>query len=293
MALKHGVGSTYASHEGYERCAAMAGVGARWHYNWHFDPGSCPDVEAVPMIWGGPQVDTLNADSSRLKGNSIWVMGFNEPNISSQANLTPAAAAVKWHTVERLYPDRKLLSPAVSQDGIAWLRQFYGAYRDRYGYPPRMNNLAVHIYAGWTLAGAKDLFRRTLDEMWTLARSWGINGLQVTEWAYALREPGQAGIDETVAFIPWAIKEMEGRPYIYRHAYFQLSYAHDEPWAFGPDCWTSLVDYTTGDLTVFGEAYRDAAGVEPEPLPLLPTDVDRDGDVDIDDIRLVVDDFGR
>ena len=79
----------------------------------------------------------------QVGGNSPYILGFNEPDLSSQANLTPQRAAVLWRRIEQAYPHRLLVSPAVSCGDLYWLVRFRSAYRELYGTWPRFDVLAA------------------------------------------------------------------------------------------------------------------------------------------------------
>jgi hypothetical protein len=77
--------------------------GVPWWYNWGLDPGNVPGVgsdfpqEFVAMVWGAGTVADLT-DWSPHPSTKV-VLGFNEPNLYSQANLTGAAACALWAPV--------------------------------------------------------------------------------------------------------------------------------------------------------------------------------------------------
>ena len=63
------------------------------------------------MIW--------DASYLPLRANELpasdWLLGFNEPNYSNQANLSPQAAATLWPQLEAT--GRRLVGPAVADCG--------------------------------------------------------------------------------------------------------------------------------------------------------------------------------
>jgi hypothetical protein len=90
--------------------------GVSWWYDWGSGPsGSAPGLEFVPMIWGRSGLN----DS--LPAGAKYVLGFNEPNFTSQANMTPAQAAAAWPTVQAKAKAAgiPLVSPAVNFCGSA------------------------------------------------------------------------------------------------------------------------------------------------------------------------------
>ncbi|KAG8980842.1 hypothetical protein FRB94_008527 [Tulasnella sp. JGI-2019a] len=100
--------------------------GASWCYNWGTGPCSKQGLENIPMFWG---TKTISAWQSDVMGKS-WghILGMNEPNIASQSNLSPQAAASLW--MQYIEPvTGKKGSPAVTtgSDGLTWMKQFMAA----------------------------------------------------------------------------------------------------------------------------------------------------------------------
>lgn len=65
-----------------------------WGYNWGFtSKGLDPYLEFTPMLWGlpsGPEPEWMEVLQSNATEHAL---GFNEPDLGSQANITAAAAA--------------------------------------------------------------------------------------------------------------------------------------------------------------------------------------------------------
>src|SRR6185437_12976196 len=71
---------------------ALAESGASWYYTWSATPGVAEPagVQFVPMVWGSANVTASTL--SQVKHEGPVLLGFNEPDMSSQSNLTPAQA---------------------------------------------------------------------------------------------------------------------------------------------------------------------------------------------------------
>ena len=112
-----------------------------WAYNWGntqnaqaalwFDSN---DMDFCPMAWN----NTYNADAIRqyvqAHPKTKYLLGFNEPNLKDQCNMTPAEAAQNWSEVVALAKELhlKLVSPAMNygtlvgySDPIKWLDEFF------------------------------------------------------------------------------------------------------------------------------------------------------------------------
>jgi Glycosyl hydrolase catalytic core len=234
-APKKGAGLTY------QDCASATEVNAVWEYGWAPSPPDCAGIENIPMIWGAGDV------SATLGGNSQWIMGFNEPDSASQANLSPAQAATLWYQIEQTYPNRKLLAPAPSGADANWLVDFRNAYIAAYGTPPRLDGLAVHCYA-WYASQCIPFTQQF--ESW--ASSWGVPEVWVTEFSFATTSPSSPSqsLQEAQQFISW----LEGQPQVTHLAWFASKIQGTE-WWLPPGFDTPLANWSTGQLTSFGTMY--------------------------------------
>lgn len=115
---------------------ALLAPGMSWTYNWKSTPLSSDlksnmdanNVEYCPMAWNA------NYNESGLRAAQQWILGFNEPNLTDQCNMTPTQAAEKWPAVVAIAKaaGKKLVSPAMNygtladySDPIKWLDEFF------------------------------------------------------------------------------------------------------------------------------------------------------------------------
>ncbi len=93
---KRGVAANDAPSAAFAPTATLPGVS--WWYNWASQPPAAKAgdarIEFVPMIWGGASL------GQNIPAGSTHLLGFNEPNFKSQANLTVQQAATDWPMVE-------------------------------------------------------------------------------------------------------------------------------------------------------------------------------------------------
>ena len=125
---------------------ALALSGASWYYTWSAGPGvSAPSgVSFVPMIWGAANV--TSATLAQVRGEGHILLGFNEPDLASQSNLTVSKALSLWPKL--MATGMTLGSPAVADDAAtpgSWLARFMSGAHAR-GY--RVNFITVHWYGG-------------------------------------------------------------------------------------------------------------------------------------------------
>lgn len=123
---------------------------ANWYYTWGLEPsGQVAGVEFVPMFWGASSVTKANCDRiNKLyeEGKVFYVLGFNEPDLKEESNLSVADALDLWAFLcENLDSRIKLVSPAPSYPTRQWLADFMAGVAQR---GLRCDYIAVHMYAG-------------------------------------------------------------------------------------------------------------------------------------------------
>lgn len=112
-------------------------VGCGWLYNWGSSaPGITGNKNFIPMLWGDLPVHTTNWDQdaeAAIANGAKHFFSFNEPDMPSQANMSPAAAAAAHAKYMSKYSGKvQVGAPSVSNSGQAgqgldWLKQFMTA----------------------------------------------------------------------------------------------------------------------------------------------------------------------
>ncbi|KZS93499.1 hypothetical protein SISNIDRAFT_485743 [Sistotremastrum niveocremeum HHB9708] len=128
---------------------------ASWAYNWDKVPGGTlsKNFLYVPMLWGADSGHTANwisTATTAIANGAEYLLGFNEPDLSSQSNLTPAQAAAAWKTYMQPFAGKvKLISPAITNGfsttaplmGTPWMDAFLAACTGC-----TIDGIAMHIY---------------------------------------------------------------------------------------------------------------------------------------------------
>jgi len=200
---------------------ALAESGASWYYNW----GSAPNgitapsgVSYVPMIWGAASV--TDATMAQVRGEGKILLGFNEPDMAGQANMTPAQALALWPKL--MATGMTLGSPAVATGAATpggWLDQFMtGAKQDGY----RVDFITVHWYGGDFRTGpAVQELQSYLQSIWDRYHL----PIWLTEFALTSYSGGTATFPaeaEQAAFLTAATTMLDGLSYVQRYAWFAL-----------------------------------------------------------------------
>src|SRR5207248_2638754 len=110
-------------------CAARTALDVSWYYNWgQTESEPCSDGrggEFVPMVWGHTGAEQTASSikaavqSMAMRGDAN-VLGFNEPDSTSQSNIAVATAIALWPAFD--VPGIRLGTPATSENsnGQAW-----------------------------------------------------------------------------------------------------------------------------------------------------------------------------
>ena len=199
--------------------AAMHDVGARWYYNWAPNNNDVPGpagVEFVPMIWGTANVTDAALKQARGEGSEL--LGFNEPDVAGQANMTVEDALAAWPRLAAT--GMRLGSPAVAYGGDTaggWLDRFMTGTRQK-GY--RVDFITLHWYGSDFSAAAVGQFLGYLD---AVHERYG-KPIWVTEYGLMnfSGSPKYPAAAQEVAFIKGSTKGMETRSYVERYAWFSL-----------------------------------------------------------------------
>jgi RNA polymerase sigma factor (sigma-70 family) len=198
---------------------ALAESGASWYYTWSATPGVTgpPGPQFVPMIWGS--ADVTASTLSQVKQEGPDLLGFNEPDMSSQSNMTPAQALSLWPQL--MATGMQLGSPAVADGGATpggWLDQFMSGARAR-GY--RVNFITLHWYgADFDTAAAVSQLQSYLQAVYARYHL----PIWLTEFALANfgASPQTPTPQQQAAFVTAAAGMLQGLSFVQRYAWFGL-----------------------------------------------------------------------
>ncbi|MEU4426926.1 sigma-70 family RNA polymerase sigma factor [Actinoplanes sp. NPDC024001] len=199
---------------------ALKDVGASWYYSWapHDDevPGPA-GVEFVPMIWGKANVTDATLKQAKAEGDGV-LLGFNEPDLAEQSNMSVEDALAAWPRLEST--GMKLVSPAVAFGGDTpggWLDRFMTGAAEK---GLRVDAIALHWYGSDFSPAAVNQFLGYVD---AVHKRYG-KPIWVTEFGLinfsgAPKYPSDA---QKVRFIKGATAGLEKRSFVQRYAWFGL-----------------------------------------------------------------------
>lgn len=266
---KRGVAYGYHSAADLQVLAPALG----WWYNWATAPeaGAASvyqglGVEYVPTQWGrnlGSGTVTADQLAALIPDGAKYLLGFNEPNFRSQANLTPTQAAALWPVLQEVARRKnlKLVSPAlnycgdcVSENGVTYysptqyLDAFFAACPNC-----QVDYIAVHTYVC-----EEQYLRQKVAEMKKYNKP-----IWLTEFACGDAPAAQITLAAQKKYLTDAVNYLENDPAVFRYAWF--SGRNNEI----PNI--NLLG-ASGQLTELGQLYVSLPGANvPLPNRLAPT----------------------
>ena len=260
-----------------------------WDYNW----GNTPTDEAAywfdtnemdycPMCWNG------NYSADRIRAfvaahpKTQYLLAFNEPNLTDQANMTPAQAAALWPDVVALAKELnlKLVSPAMNYGTLAgysnpikWLDEFFAqpgvSIDDVYA-------ISVHCYmaSSSSVKSYIEMFEKYNKPIWlTEFCAWDpAPGSVTTQMDYMCAVLNYLEKQPSVERYAWFMPRMSGK--VESVPYNQLL-THDYPAALTDlgkmFCYFSPMDETVwirADRPIYAHEYTRVAN---DNMPLRPT----------------------
>ncbi|KAL7623846.1 hypothetical protein AAE478_005402 [Parahypoxylon ruwenzoriense] len=190
-----------------------------WAYNWGSDPGNLDaQVAYYPMLWSPASEHSSNWDAkaeAAIAKGSDCILSFNEPDIPSQANISPAVAAAGHIQFMNKYAGRvRVSAPAVSSSesagqGLDWLGQFFASCDGKCEF----DFCAAHWYGPGGADGA-DLFLAHVQKVHDACQK---KPVWVTEFG--------AVSGDVDAFMSAVTQKLDGDEYGYveKYSYFMLN----------------------------------------------------------------------
>ena len=191
-----------------------------WHYSWGSTrPENYPsEVDYVPMIWGKNSASDEVIDELKelYESNTIkYVLGFNEPDLEDQANMTVNEAIELWPKLESI--GAPLGSPVTASPSSSWLSNFMNAAKNQ---NLRVDFIALHIYD----IANPETFLNKIDEIHSTYNL----PIWITE--FALRDfqandnkPNKYSVEDVLSFMKEVLPGLESRSYVKRYSWFDTS----------------------------------------------------------------------
>lgn len=186
-----------------------------WYYHWSETPDIRENLDFAPMLWGSRDAEGWQETIGDTidEYNVSTLLGMNEPNLSSQSDLTPQEAAILWKQYIQPYKTRglRLASPVPTNapTGPTWLQDFLGAC----GSDCTVDIIALHYYgtnATMLIDYVKDVYNIFHLPIW------------LTEFACQsfVDANDVATAEEVSQFMNITVSFLESTPWVERYSWF-------------------------------------------------------------------------
>jgi len=219
-----------------------------WYYNWRPFPkiAPVPGVEFVPMFWNAGDLTSENLAAVN-RSAATHVLGFNEPDMYGQANMTPKECLDSWPKLMPLKQRLGTPAPATS----SWLEKFLPEAKRR---GLRVDFVCLHRYPDISDPKAVDSIEAMLKDV---RQKYGLpvwltecGAADVSAWHQPqLSKPTP---EMARSFLKKLLVMLESLPFVERYAWF-AERVGDE-YGLG-----TIFDLHASQLTALGEIYRDGA----------------------------------
>ena len=237
-------------------CAARSALNVAWYYNWtQKESEPCSDGkggEFVPMIWGHTGAEQTAASIQSAITGFVGkgyknVLGFNEPDNTTQSNIASATAISLLTSFDNAAI--KVGTPATQANatGQAWFKDYMAKLTSNVSL--RADFIALHWY-GWN-AGSCDANASQLESYLKYAEGFaGNRPIWLTEWSCLNQSaPTPEGV---LAFYKGALAVFAKHPRVQRYAWY--------PWTTNCE-----LNDEAGALTPLGVAYAAAPALKNAP----------------------------
>lgn len=243
---------------------------ASWYYRWWHDIPPTAEgalAEFVPLIkYPANLQNKLNAINSIPNVHAVLVL--NEPERVDQSDVTVAEAIALWPQVQANLPDKRLISPGVSDDaaGRAWLDSFFQQVNTLNSNSSPSDDLRVdavsfHWY-GASTPNAVTAANSFLSRVDFFHQRYGLP-VWVTEFAihdWAGNYTDEQILNANAQFLEIVLPGLESRSYVERYSYYNW-FSDASAFSGSPITPTVVGDAYVGTL-MSGES-RDLAGSGP------------------------------
>jgi hypothetical protein len=224
-----------AFEEAKASCDDLGRLTVAWYHNWNGTTRCATSAEFVPMVWGSwKTLSWVSTPATIAQEGFSSVLGFNEPDLAAQSNLSVDEAIALWPELQ--LPGVLLGSPAVA--GQSWLDDFMAKAQAQ---GLRVDFIAMHWY-GWDPGSCNSVSALEKKIQWAEQYQ---RPIWITEWSCRLQSE-----EVTRAFYSSAVRMFARHPLVERYAWFLTR-------ADGDFAQATLLD-ANGAPTVLGQTFAFA-----------------------------------
>jgi hypothetical protein len=221
---------------------------SHWFYTWGLTIPlelAPQNAEFVPMFWGKSSVTDANialAKQMKTQGRAKYILGFNEPDLSDQSNMTVQEALNLWPQLESI--GLPIGSPAASYPTRQWIYDFMD---QAIAQGKRVDFICVHMYVGTD----ENNFVKVLQDLYNKYHRpiWITEFATVHDQAKTLAENPYTP-QVVLGFMQRLLPKLEALDFVQRYSWFTASATSAR---LGP---SALID-PNGNLTALGKWYSE------------------------------------
>lgn len=251
---KRGVSFNLGDSPSYD--VPLLGTGCSWSYNWGtgttgqaFGLFSEYEMDFCPMAWNAAWDEDAVRRLKAAHPECRYLLAYNEPNLTDQANMTPSAAAKDWSRLVKTAKElgMKIIAPAMNYGTLSgysepwkWLDEFFaqpGVSIDD------VDGIAVHCYMNYPSAMKWFIgeFKRYGKPIWlTEFCAWESNVSEKEQMKYMIE----------------AVHILESDDDVFRYAWF-IPRTHEES-----PCHNNLLKAPGNGLTPLGKVYVNMSSLD-------------------------------
>jgi hypothetical protein len=224
-----------------------SGLATDWYYNWGSSPSTSgvptvtPSMRFFPMVWGWYPKSTPSLLASLKTSQPSVLLGFNEPDNTSQSNIPVDTAISAWSQFQGIATE--LVSPAPANPLGTWMQTFMAAI-DKQNL--QCDSVAVHSYG----SASASAFLSRLDQIYTLyQRPLWITEFAVADWSATGTTPDSYTVQQVYDFMKTVCPAMDALSYVKGYAWFPWPSKNSNALA------SSVLFDSSGNLTELGQLY--------------------------------------
>jgi hypothetical protein len=267
--------ATNAQTKSWKRGACMSNLrdadfealktGMTWFYDWGNAPAGVGtaasdsrDIEYCPMRWGENWNPGAIRSYVQAHPNCKYLLAFNEPNFTNQANLTPQQAAALWPEIRALADELelKIISPGLNYS--AWKdwstpKKWFDAFFQLVPID-EVDGIALHCYMGWSSAligYVKEYIGLYNKPIWLT---------EFCSWDDRHGTPDVAMKKIQKEYLVDVFDYLETEPMVARYAWFMAKTGENDAVPFFP--WMQLLNGHNGLLTENGKIFNNMSSYD-------------------------------
>lgn len=199
----------------------LLGPACSWSYNWGTGTSAQAftlfgqyGMDFCPMAWNANWNEDTFRQFKRQHPECEYILAYNEPNLTDQANMVPTKAAEDWPRLVAIAKElnMKLIAPAMNYGTLAGYHDPWKWYDEFFSLPgvswDDVDGIALHCYMGSAQAmkGFVDGFKKYNKPIWlTEFCNWANNNISASA---------------QMTYLVEALNLLEADPSVFRYAWF-------------------------------------------------------------------------